>query len=85
MLLVARREKQQLNTEMGRKHISGDVGLMTFDKDSQSPPSFIPLNFSRCVFDALEMDMTSKCACGEGMEMDRKCLLCLLRLNRKRN
>lgn len=51
MLLVARR-KQQLNTEMGRKHISGDVGLMTFDKDSQSP-SLLFLWTSRDVFSML--------------------------------
>lgn len=84
MLLVARR-KQQLNTEMGRKHISGDVGLMTFDKDSQSP-SLLFLWTSRDVFSMLSKWIWHQSVrAGKGWKGIASAYCSLLRLNRKRN
>lgn len=69
------------------KHISGDVGLMTFDKDSQSPFFFLLFFEVRNVFSLLRNGYdndpsTSKCVVCED---ERESYCRLLRLNRKRN
>lgn len=80
--------KSKLNSETWGKHISGDVGLMTSDKDSQSSSCFyyISLNFFsslKSFFPLLEMDMTSKSVCVRGGNMSF--FQGSLRLNRRRN